>query len=194
MRITSSDFSFRLCAFSVLSARICQASSRLGTTSAVIDFAPRRRIAASRWPPFGVQKPFSGRGDGDDRVEEEARLVDDVGEALVVHVGDVALERRAARRCPAAAPRAAADSCRADRGRRRAPRRPPSRSFPSGLFRNPTSCDRHSRGSQAARAGGRLARALLRRGALEAALRLFHRYCGVCAPTVRRRMRRRWPW
>ena len=60
MRITSSERSFRLCAFSVLSARICQAISRFGTTSAVIAFAPSRCSAASRWRPFGVQKPFSG--------------------------------------------------------------------------------------------------------------------------------------
>jgi hypothetical protein len=60
MRITSSDLSLRLCAFSVLSARICQASSRFGTTRAVIDLAPRRRMASRRCMPFGVQKPFSG--------------------------------------------------------------------------------------------------------------------------------------
>ena len=60
MRITSSAFSRRLCAFSVLRARICQAISRFGTTSAVIARAPRRRIAISRCMPFGVQKPFSG--------------------------------------------------------------------------------------------------------------------------------------
>jgi hypothetical protein len=44
----------------VLSARICHASSRFGTTSAVIDLAPSRFIAARRCPPFGVQNPFSG--------------------------------------------------------------------------------------------------------------------------------------
>ena len=60
MRITSSERSRRLCAFSVLSARICQAISRFGTTSAMIDFAPSRRIASSRWRPFGVQKPSFG--------------------------------------------------------------------------------------------------------------------------------------
>lgn len=60
MRMTSSDRSLRLCAFSVLSARICHAIWRSGTTSAVIAFAPRRRIASSRWRPFGVQNPSVG--------------------------------------------------------------------------------------------------------------------------------------
>ena len=94
MRITSSDLSFRLCAFSVLSARICHATSRFGTTSAVIAFAPSRRIAASRWPPLGVQKPVLRRRDGDDRIEENPRAVDDVGELLVVRVRHIALKRR----------------------------------------------------------------------------------------------------
>ena len=55
MRMTSSDFSRRLCAFSVLSARILYATSGSGSTSATTDFAPFARSAARRWFPFGVQ-------------------------------------------------------------------------------------------------------------------------------------------
>jgi hypothetical protein len=44
----------------VFNARICQATSRSATTSAVIDFAPRRRMASRRCRPFGVQKPPFG--------------------------------------------------------------------------------------------------------------------------------------
>src|SRR5260221_547486 len=33
---------------------------RHGQCFAVMDLAPRRRIAASRWRPFGVQKPCEG--------------------------------------------------------------------------------------------------------------------------------------
>ena len=73
MRMTSSERSFRLCAFSVFSARICQAISRSGTTSAVMAFAPRRRIASRRWRPLGVQKPSFGRRDDDDGIEEARR-------------------------------------------------------------------------------------------------------------------------
>ena len=55
MRMTSSDFSRRLCAFSVLSARILYATSGSGSTSATIERAPRPRSDASRWLPLGVQ-------------------------------------------------------------------------------------------------------------------------------------------
>ncbi len=55
MRMTSSDFSRRLCAFSVLSARILYAISGSGRTSATMDRAPRLRSAPSRWLPLGVQ-------------------------------------------------------------------------------------------------------------------------------------------
>ena len=51
-------------------------------------------MASRRWRPLGVQKPLFGRGDGDDRIEEAAGLGDDVGEALVVRLGEIALERR----------------------------------------------------------------------------------------------------
>ena len=55
MRITSSDFSRRLCAFSVFSARICHAISRLGTTSAVID--ARAEPAHRLEPVHAVRRP-----------------------------------------------------------------------------------------------------------------------------------------
>jgi hypothetical protein len=42
---------------------------------------------------LGVQKPFFGY-DSNDRVEKTAGLVDDVSQALVVGVGEIALERR----------------------------------------------------------------------------------------------------
>src|SRR2546428_755789 len=93
MRITSSDFSRRLCAFSVLRARICQATSRLGTTSAVMARAPSLRIASRRWRPFGVQKPRSGAvtaitGSRNIPVRK------DVGELPVVGLREIALEGR----------------------------------------------------------------------------------------------------
>ena len=62
MRMTSSERSLRLCAFSVLSARICQATSRVGTTSAVIAFAPSRRIAARRCRRSGSRTRRLRRG------------------------------------------------------------------------------------------------------------------------------------
>ena len=55
MRIVSSDFSFRLCAFSVFNARILNATSGSGTSSAITVLAPSFFIAWSRWLPFGVQ-------------------------------------------------------------------------------------------------------------------------------------------
>ena len=62
MRITSSDFSLRLCAFSVLSARIWKATSGSGTRMAGIISALSFASTARRWLPFGVQyRP--GRGD-----------------------------------------------------------------------------------------------------------------------------------
>ena len=47
MRMTSRDFSFRLWAFSVFSARIWNATAASGTTSAMMLFAPSVRIADS---------------------------------------------------------------------------------------------------------------------------------------------------
>ena len=94
MRITSSDLSLRLCAFSVLSARICHATSRFGTTSAVIAFAPSRRIASSRWRPLGVQKPFSGAVTAMIGSRNMPVRSSTSASSLVVHVGKVALERR----------------------------------------------------------------------------------------------------
>ncbi len=60
MRMTSSAFSRRLCAFSVFRARILYATSGSGSTSATIDFAPSARSEARRWLPFGVQYRPSG--------------------------------------------------------------------------------------------------------------------------------------
>ena len=54
MRITSRLLSFRLCAFSVLSARMRYASVSSGETSAVICRRPSTFAAARRWRPFGV--------------------------------------------------------------------------------------------------------------------------------------------
>ena len=55
MRITSSERSLRLCAFSVLSARIWKATSSSGITSATIDLRPSSFAAPRRWLPLGVQ-------------------------------------------------------------------------------------------------------------------------------------------
>src|ERR1022692_2601627 len=52
--MTSSERSLRLCAFSVFRARICHATSRSGMTSAVMDLAPRRRMASWRWEEWKV--------------------------------------------------------------------------------------------------------------------------------------------
>ena len=96
MRMTSSERSLRLCAFSVLSARICHATSRVGTTSAVIGLRaePLHRgqaVATVRRPE---PAHLLGRGDGDHGVEEAPGLLDDLGEALVMRFAEVALERR----------------------------------------------------------------------------------------------------
>ena len=55
MRIVSSDFSRRLCAFSVLSARILNATGASGTSSAMTVFTPSFFSACRRWLPFGVK-------------------------------------------------------------------------------------------------------------------------------------------
>ena len=55
MRITSSDFSLRLCAFSVLRARIWKATSGSGTRIAGTHSALSFSSALRRWWPFGVQ-------------------------------------------------------------------------------------------------------------------------------------------
>ena len=55
MRITSSDFSLRLCAFSVLRARIWKATSGSGTRIAGTISAFSFSSAVRRWCPFGVQ-------------------------------------------------------------------------------------------------------------------------------------------
>ena len=120
-------FSRRLCAFSVLSARICQAISRFGTTSAVIDARAEPPHRLRRCMPFGVQKPSFGRGDGDDRIEEHAGAVDHVGELAVMRVATGRAGTASARRGRSAARRAAADCGRAARGSCRSPS-PPSRS------------------------------------------------------------------
>ena len=55
MRMVSSDFSRRLCAFSVFSARILKATAGSGTSSAITVFTPSFLSAWSRWLPFGVK-------------------------------------------------------------------------------------------------------------------------------------------
>ena len=114
MRITSSAFSFRLCAFSVLSARICQASSRSGTTSAVIARAPSAASPTRRCLPFGVQKPFSGAVMA--MIGSRKKPVFSITSAS--RLWCVRRDRAgtaSARPCRAAAWRTAAGSCRTDR-------------------------------------------------------------------------------
>ena len=55
IRMVSSDFSRRLCAFSVFSARILKATAGSGTNSAITVFTPSFLSAWSRWLPFGVK-------------------------------------------------------------------------------------------------------------------------------------------
>src|ERR1022692_2808453 len=92
--MTSSERSLRLCAFSVFRARICHATSRSGTTRAVMDLAPRRRMASRRCRPLGVPEASAGRDDSDDRVEKTSCLMKYVGQPLVVSAGEVTLKRR----------------------------------------------------------------------------------------------------
>ena len=92
MRMTSSDLSRRLCAFSVLRARICQATSCRGTTSAVSARAePAHGLEAVA--PVGRPEALLRRCDCDDRIEKHPGAVQHVGEPAMVHLRKVALER-----------------------------------------------------------------------------------------------------
>ena len=55
MRITSRDFSLRLCAFSVLRARIWKATSGSGTRMAGRTLPLSLVSTVRRWFPLGVQ-------------------------------------------------------------------------------------------------------------------------------------------
>ena len=93
MRMTSSERSFRLWAFSVLSARIWKATSSSGSTSATMVFMPSSVMAPSRWLPLGVQySPVLAHRD--DRVEEAAHPLHGVGELLHVRRAAIALVGR----------------------------------------------------------------------------------------------------
>src|SRR5215471_2756308 len=85
MRITSNARSLRLWAFSVLRARICHATSRSATISAVIDLAPSRRMASRRWRPLGFWTP-----NGRHRLEALRRLGAKSITALIVADREVA--------------------------------------------------------------------------------------------------------
>ena len=55
MRMTSNDFSFRLCAFSTLSGRTSKSISFSTTRMAGTSSAFSLSSTARRWLPFGVQ-------------------------------------------------------------------------------------------------------------------------------------------
>ena len=61
MRMTSSDFSLRLWAFSVLRARIWKATCLSGITIAGTNAAFSFSRTCRRWFPLGVQYPPSAR-------------------------------------------------------------------------------------------------------------------------------------
>ena len=93
MRIVSSDFSFRLCAFSVFSARILNATSASGTTSATIGL--RAKLSHRLKPVIAVRRPIAVvLPDRDDRIEESAERLDHGHQPLDVRLGRIALIRR----------------------------------------------------------------------------------------------------
>src|SRR5215472_8047917 len=63
----------------------------VGHDRAEIDFAPRRRMASSRCRPLRVQNP--SRDDSDYGIEKTLRLINNVGQAFVMGVGQVSLKR-----------------------------------------------------------------------------------------------------
>ena len=106
MRIVSSDFSFRLCAFSVLSARILNATSGSGRSSAIDR--TRADLAQRLQTMIAVRRPVAVvLADGDDRIEEAAELFDDIDQPLDVRLRWIALITASARRDRSGAPRAA---------------------------------------------------------------------------------------
>src|SRR5437016_4937461 len=91
MRAPSSERSFKLCAFSVFKARICQANSVLGAINVVMALAPSRRMASSRW--LGRPKPAVRCRNTDYRIQVCSGFLDDTGEFFVVSFGQIALKR-----------------------------------------------------------------------------------------------------
>ena len=116
MRITSSALSLRLCAFSVLSARMRNAISGSGMTSAMIDFAPS---ALQRGEAVhAVRREASRRRvDRDHRIEEPADLRDHGREPRRRASSTARAGTASARPCRAAARRARPSGRRAARGR-----------------------------------------------------------------------------
>src|SRR6516165_1845172 len=92
MRTTSKERSLRLCAFSVFSARICHdptiGDDESGNRSGSQTAHGFQTVSAVRRPETTAR----GR-DSNNRVEESPGFVDDIGEAFVVSVGKIALER-----------------------------------------------------------------------------------------------------
>ena len=165
MRITSRLRSRRLCAFSVLSARMRKARPSSGEISAVIWRWPSTFAAARRWRPFGVQKPPSAPRTTMIGSRKEPVSSIFCGEALRVRGREIALERRRLDRLARQRGEEERRARRRARGRRRSrrrrPRPPPSR---APRARAP----RGSSGISAARRAARLAprrEALLRAAA-----------------------------
>ena len=93
MRIVSSDFSRRLCAFSVLSARILNATS--GPARAGRSTVLHAELLHRLQPMVAVRRPvLVVVADRDDRIEEAADLLDDAHQPLDVRVRGIALEGR----------------------------------------------------------------------------------------------------
>jgi len=90
MRIVSSDFSRRLCAFSVLSARILNATVASGTRSAITLLTPSF-LSACR-PVVPVRRQIVPvLPDRDDRIEESAEGFDDAHQAFDVRLRGITL-------------------------------------------------------------------------------------------------------
>ena len=123
MRMTSRLRSLRLCAFSVLSARMRNASPSSGETSAVICLSPSTLAAASRCRPFGVQNPPSSPRTTMIGSRNDPRLVDLLRPGAWCASARGRAGTASAARTRAAAPQPARCCRTAARGRRRSARR-----------------------------------------------------------------------
>ena len=93
MRIVSSDFSRRLCAFSVFSARILNAT--VGVRHEQRHHRLHAELLQRLQPMVAVRREvLAVLAHDDDRIEEAADLLDDRHQLLDVRVGRVALVRR----------------------------------------------------------------------------------------------------
>ena len=93
MRITSSERSLRLCAFFGIESQYLPRDFPISHDEGSVDFAPRRRMAARRWRPFGVPKASFGCQNGNDGIKKTSGLVDHICQSFVMGVGEIVLKR-----------------------------------------------------------------------------------------------------